>query len=126
MRSNSLEVAERLYGAFRHSDIVALKSLLHPEFSGHVSDGMPFGVGGPVPDAVHMLRVWATVASRLDVRPEPEEFVPAGESRVVVFGHYRGTGSGGQRIEAAFVHDLEIADGAVRSLHQITDTKAWG
>ncbi|WP_394847185.1 nuclear transport factor 2 family protein [Pendulispora brunnea] len=123
-----LSVTHRLYEAFREGNSAALSSLLHPEFTGHVSDGMPAGVGGPVADRQGMLRVWGTIAAQYDVRPIPEEFIRADASRIVVLGHYRGSGhraGGGGPIRAAFAHILDIRDNAIVSLKQITDTASW-
>lgn len=125
-RSDALTVAKRLYDAFRERDGAALASLLHPEFSGHVSDGMPLGVGGPVRNREEMLRVWGTIAAHYDVRPVPEEFIHSTDSRIVVVGHYRGSGQGGNGpIDAVFAHILDIRADRVASLKQITDTARW-
>jgi hypothetical protein len=38
--------AARLYEAFASRDVEALRDALADDFVGHVSDGMPLGVGG--------------------------------------------------------------------------------
>ncbi|WP_394836836.1 nuclear transport factor 2 family protein [Pendulispora rubella] len=123
-----LSVAHRLYEAFRRGDGAALFALLHPDFTGYVSDGMPMAVGGAVPDRQHMLRVWGTIAAEYAVRPIPGEFIRADASRIVVLGHYCGSGlrkGGGGPIRAVFAHILDIRDNAIVSLKQITDTASW-
>jgi ketosteroid isomerase-like protein len=126
MLSNT-EVARRLYDAFAARDGAALMSVLHPSFVGVVSAGMPLGVGGRYQGPETMLaEVWAPVLSAYDVVPTPDELIPAGSERVVAIGAYRGTQrTTGARVNAAFAHVLDIDDGRVRELVQITDTASW-
>ncbi|KAF0847800.1 nuclear transport factor 2 family protein [Nocardia caishijiensis] len=120
-------VAEKLYTAFAESDGGALAALLDPSFTAQVSAGMPLGVGGAIPDPRTMLvEVWGAIFAAYDAAPYPDEFVEVGGGRVIVFGAYRGTSrSTGVAFEAAFAHDLTIADDKVTSLIQITDTEQW-
>lgn len=120
-------VAERVYQAMADDDGRALAGLLHPEFRGRVSAGLPLGLGGPVDGPEQMLQgVWFTVAKAFDVRPEPDEFVPVGEDRVIVIGFYRGQArETGRSYTAAFVHDIRVRDDRIASLVQITDTAEW-
>ncbi len=123
----AVEVAERLYTAFASHDRATLAALLHPDFTGRVSEGMPFGLGGAVHSPEQMLRdVWGGASAHWETAPYPDEFVAAGENRVIVLGYYRGRGrASGHRYVAAFVHDITVRDGKIASLTQITDTKAW-
>jgi uncharacterized protein len=125
--SAAAEVAERLYRAFDAGDGTALAGLLHPEFTGQVSTGMPFDVGGSVEGPEQMLRdVWVATFAQFETAPYPDEYVVVGDQRVIVFGHYRGRGRAtGKRYEAAFAHDITVRDGKVAGLVQITDTKPW-
>ncbi|GAA2430097.1 nuclear transport factor 2 family protein [Mycolicibacterium llatzerense] len=123
----TVEVAERLYSAFTSHDRAGLAALLHPDFTGRVSEGMPFGLGGAVHSPEQMLRdVWGGASAHWETAPYPDEFVAAGANRVMVLGYYRGRGrTTGRRYTAAFVHDITVRDGKIASLTQITDTKAW-
>lgn len=125
--STATDAATRLYAALAAVDVDALAALLHPEFTGHVSDGMPLAVGGAVDGAEQMLvGVWGRVASAYDVAPQPAEYLEVAPDRVIVLGHYRGRSrETGTAFDAAFAHDLRIADGRIRRLVQITDTRRW-
>jgi uncharacterized protein len=121
-----VEVAARLYAALRLADLPALAGLLHPSFTGRVSDGMPLEVGGEVAGPDQMLRVWGTVATAFDTAPEPDEYVKVDNGRVIVFGYYRGRARAtGRPYLAAFAHDLTIAEDKIAALIQITDTAPW-
>jgi len=39
-------LARALYAALAAGDREQLDALLHPEFTGHTAEGMPFGIGG--------------------------------------------------------------------------------
>ena len=127
MQPDNLNAARRLYDAFGAQDARALLAALAPGFRGVVSDGMPEGLGGSYDGPQAMLRdCWARVFAVLDVRPVPDEYLPAGGDRVVVIGRYLGTArASGRPLSAAFAHILRFADGLVTELVQITDTERW-
>jgi hypothetical protein len=72
MRSITSTV-EDLYRSFAARDPDALRSLLNPTFVGHVSAGMPRGVGGrhDGPEAM-LAEVWLPMFALYDVTPVPE------------------------------------------------------
>ena len=120
-------VARELYGAFERRDPKLLLDLLHPDFVGHVSEGMPGGWGGPHigPEAM-LTEVWAPVWRRFRVRPVPERFLRCDDGTVVVTGTYVGEPRHATSpLTAAFAHVLALRDGQVRELRQITDTQRW-
>ncbi|MUL68337.1 hypothetical protein BOO86_27970 [Mycobacterium sp. CBMA 234] len=127
LASPSIDVATRLYTAFAAHDGAALAGLLHPEFTGRVSAGMPFGLGGEIDSPEKMLlNVWGEASAHFEITPQPEEFVPAGDDRVIAFGYYRGhSRATGKRYVAAFAHDITIRDDKIVALVQITDTQCW-
>lgn len=122
-----IEAAQRLYDAFAARDPQAILDSLHPDFVGEVSAGMPLGVGGRHEGPEAMLHeVWLPVFAGYEMSVEAEELLPSGPDRVVAVGHYRGTErETDHRVEAAFAHLLEIDDGRIGSLRQITDTARW-
>jgi uncharacterized protein len=127
MTDTNLRTARRLYEAFGAQDARALLEIITPDFHGVVTDGMPIELGGVYQGAERMLRdCWARVFANLDVRPEPEEFLPVAPDRVVVLGRYRGTARAtGRRLSATFAHILRVTDGRVSELLQVTDTVRW-
>lgn len=127
LTADLLDAVTRLYGALAAADARALTSVLHPEFTGRVSAGMPLGVGGRASTPEQMLYgVWAQVFGTFEITPAPEEIVVAGPDRVIVFGYYRGQARfSGRPVQAAFAHDVRLRDGLVVSLVQITDTAMW-
>jgi ketosteroid isomerase-like protein len=126
MPSNT-DVARELYVAFERADPKLLLELLHPDFVGHVSEGMPGGLGGTHAGPAAMLtEVWAPVWRRFGVRPVPDRFLSCDDGTVVVTGTYVGQPPDGTPpLEAAFAHVLALRDGQVRELRQITDTQRW-
>jgi 2-(1,2-epoxy-1,2-dihydrophenyl)acetyl-CoA isomerase len=119
-------VVSSLYGAFAARDIDGLRAALHPSFEGHVSEGMPLGVGGPHAEPAAMIDVWLRVFRDYDITPVPTETRSDADGFVTVHGWYRGTHRAtGADIAAEFVHLLIVDDGRVRSLRQVTDTAAW-
>jgi ketosteroid isomerase-like protein len=125
--TDNLTAATRLYQAFEQRDPRQLLAALTPDFRGVVADGMPEELGGVYDGAETMLRdCWARVFALFDVRPVPEEYLSAGNDRMVVIGRYTGAGrASGLPVSAAFAHVLRFADGRVSELVQITDTVCW-
>ena len=126
MPSNT-DVARELYLAFERADPKRLLELLHPDFVGHVSEGMPWGWGGRHEGPAAMItEVWAPVWRRFRARPVPERFLSCDDGTVVVTGTYAGQPPGATApLEAAFAHVLALRDGQVCELRQITDTHRW-
>jgi 2-(1,2-epoxy-1,2-dihydrophenyl)acetyl-CoA isomerase len=123
MRSNTVD---RLYRAFADRDLDGLRSVLAPDLAGHVSAGMPLGVGGRHDGAEAMIDdVWLPVFGAYDVTPVPDSVVEAGDT-VVVHGWYRGTvRATGERVAAELVHLLTVDGDRITGLRQITDTASW-
>jgi ketosteroid isomerase-like protein len=125
---NQIAAARRLYEAFASRDLEALRDALADDFVGHVSDGMPLGVGGEHTGPEAMIReVWSKVLATYEIHVEAERFYPSGDDHVVAVGHYRGSvRASGRPMEASFAHVLTIRDGRIARLEQITDTGSWG
>lgn len=126
--SERVETVRRLYQALAAGDRDALAELLHPDFIGHATDGLPLGVGGEHvgPDAMRR-EVWWQLGRHYDVRAHPEEFHALDDGRLLVAGTYRGAGRrSGKKLEAAFHHVIGFADDhRITSLRQLTDSAAW-
>lgn len=121
------EIVEQLYDAFARADAVALLGCLHPDFEGHVSAGMPLGVGGEHHGGEAMLRdVWAPVFVAFGARPRADRILETVEGELVVVGRYVGRVPGTERVvDAPFAHVLQVKEEQVIRLEQITDTAAW-
>lgn len=125
--ASNVELAQYLYGAFERADTERLLELLHPEFIGHVSEGMPDDVGGTHGGPQNMLtEVWAPLARRFGVRPVPEQLYACTDGTVIVIGSYLGEPPRADRpLNAAFAHVLAFRDDRIVELRQITDTHRW-
>jgi hypothetical protein len=53
---SDLDLARDFYAALARADADRLLELLHPRFTGHVTDGMPSGLGGTHPGPTAMPR----------------------------------------------------------------------
>lgn len=123
---STTEVARRLYAAMAAHDPEAILDSLADDFVGHVSAGMPLGVGGrhEGPDAM-LQGVWLPVFGAFDIRLDVDRYLAFGDE-VVVLGHYRGTPrAGGHEFGARFAHLLTVSENGISSLEQITDTASW-
>jgi 2-(1,2-epoxy-1,2-dihydrophenyl)acetyl-CoA isomerase len=123
-----VSTAQLLYRALAAGDRAALSTLLHPEFVGHATDGLPLDMGGRHDGPEAMQRdLWWTIGRHYRVEAQPEEFRLLDDGRLFVAGHYRGEGRASRRrLDAAFIHLIAFADdGRIVSLHQLTDSAAW-
>ena len=124
----NVSTAQQLYRALAAGDREALSTLLHPDFVGQVTDGLPLDMGGRHDGPEAMRRdVWWTIGRHYKVEIQPEEFRALDDGRLFVAGHYRGEGRiSGRRLDAAFIHLIAFAaDQRIASLQQLTDSAAW-
>jgi 2-(1,2-epoxy-1,2-dihydrophenyl)acetyl-CoA isomerase len=117
-----------LYRALAAGDRETLGRLLHPDFVGHATEGLPLGVGGEHvgPDAMRR-EVWWQLGRHYNVEAQPDAFHTLDDGRLLVAGHYRGEARrSGKKLEAAFHHVIGFADdGRMTSLDQLTDSAVW-
>ena len=122
------QTTDALYAAFAERDPAALLELMHPDFVGEVSEGMPNGWGGVHEGPRAMLTdCWGPVFGAYETAPVPESIAATDGGGFAVFGHYRGRArESGRTYDAAFVHLLSFAaDGRLLRLVQVTDTARW-
>ncbi len=126
MRSH-LDIAHDLYDAFERQDSQRLVELLHPDFVGYVTEGMPGGVGGAHFGPKAMLSdVWAPIARRFGARPVPDQFHCCDDGDVIVLGSYPGQSAGTDRaFDAVFAHALAFRDNRIIAMRQVTDSQRW-
>src|SRR5215831_1554086 len=99
---SNLDLARDFYAALARADADRLLELLHPQFTGHVTDGMPAGLGGTHPGPTAMLRQVRPVDRHFAARPAPERFLSCESGEVVVTGSHTGQppGAGWQQAAA--------------------------
>jgi 2-(1,2-epoxy-1,2-dihydrophenyl)acetyl-CoA isomerase len=120
--------AQSLYRALAAGEREALTALLHPEFVGHATEGLPLELGGEHIGPEAMQRdFWWRIGRHYRVEAQPEEFGVVDDGRLFVSGNYRGEGrASGNKLDAAFIHVIEFADdGRIVALDQLTDSAAW-
>ena len=123
-------MARTLYRALAAGDTGALDGLLHADFVGVTTAGLPLGLGGTHVGAEAMVRdFWWTIGRHYRARAEPERFVPLDAPEgggLLVLGRYVGAArDGGGPLDAAFAHVLTFADGRIIRLEQYTDSARW-
>ena len=124
---SSLDLARAFYAALARADAGLLLELMHPQFTGRLTDGMPGGFGGTYAGPEAMLcEAYRPVARRFAARPTPEQFLTCDRGEVVVTGSYALDPPGaGRPLTAAFAHVLTFRDGQLAGLRQVTDTHRW-
>jgi 2-(1,2-epoxy-1,2-dihydrophenyl)acetyl-CoA isomerase len=123
-----VSAAQRLYRALSAGDREALASLLHPDFVGHATEGLPLGMGGDHVGPENIQRnLWWRIGRHYKAEAQVDEFRTLDDGRLFVAGHYRGEGrKSGKELDAVFIHVIGFAsDGKIASLHQLTDSAAW-
>jgi ketosteroid isomerase-like protein len=116
------EVVQRAkdgYAMFQRHDPAFLDGL-DPEIEYRVPDTLPGG--GHLRGQWEMLAFMDTVAGLWDdPRPEPEEFLPAGD-KLIVLGTWRATAKAtGVSVEVPFAHVLQHRDGRLASVRVYMD-----
>jgi ketosteroid isomerase-like protein len=87
----------------------------------HEAEGAPQGGVYTGSEAI-LNGVFGPVAEQLaDFKATPQEFLSAGEGRVLVVGSYTGRGAGGE-LNARFAHLWTVIDGKATHFEQFADT----
>ena len=122
-----IERARQLYQALAKGDREGLDALLHPEFTGRTTEGLPFGLGGTYQGANAMRReFWGQIAKNFIAQAQPTSFHGLDDGRLLVQGRYTGEArNGGGRLDAEFIHILSFADRKINGLSQLTDSERW-
>ena len=120
-------LVERVYRALAGGHRAELAAVLHPEFEGHFSPGLPAPIGGRHSGAAACIDSgWWAIGATFAVRAQPERWLDCGSGELLVVGTYEGSARRtGRPLQAPFAH-LWAGDGdRLRSLHQYTDTALW-
>jgi 2-(1,2-epoxy-1,2-dihydrophenyl)acetyl-CoA isomerase len=120
-------LARELYRALAEGDRAALDALLHKDFVGRTTAGLPLELGGEYIGSEAMRkRFWGRIAQHFEVRAEPARFTELPDGRLLVEGRYVGTARAtGRKLDAEFTHTLSFADRRIVELVQLTDSDAW-
>jgi ketosteroid isomerase-like protein len=120
-------LVERVYPALAGGDRDTLLEVLHPDFEGNFSPGLPAPIGGPHAGALACINEgWWAIGAVWAIRAQPERWLEIGADQLLVLGTYTGKARRtGRAVVAPFAH-VWAADGdRLRSLHQYTDTLLW-
>jgi 2-(1,2-epoxy-1,2-dihydrophenyl)acetyl-CoA isomerase len=121
-------MARRLYEALAQGDRQTLDAVLHPDFAGHATAGLPLGMGGTHtgPDAMRR-GLWGRIAEHYVAHAEVTDMTGLSDGGLLVRGRYLGHArNNGRRLDAEFMHVLRFAgDGRIIALDQLTDSAAW-
>ena len=121
------ELVEALYPALIAGDRETIGRLLADDFVGVATESLPFGIGGTHHGREAMIEeVWWAFGRSFRVRPEPAEWIPCGDGRLLVLGRYVGKGrESAVPIDAAFAHLWTARDGRLTALWQLTDSQPF-
>jgi ketosteroid isomerase-like protein len=119
MSARNVQVLRDGYAAFARQDIPAVLAAFDANIEWNVPDSLPFGGTFHGHDGVmgffgRLAEVWQ------DLGVEPEEFIDAGDT-VVVLVRDRGTGAGGT-LDTRVVHLWRMRDGKAVSFTEFIDT----
>ena len=119
--------ARALYDALATGDGDALSALLHPDFVGETTEGLPLDLGGTHTGAEAMARdFWWAIGAHYRARAEPQQFLALADGGLVVLGRYAGSArDGGGALDAAFAHVLRFDGERITALTQYTDSARW-
>jgi 2-(1,2-epoxy-1,2-dihydrophenyl)acetyl-CoA isomerase len=125
--SGQEKLARTLYEALAGGDADTLAGLLHPDFVGETTEGLPFALGGRHEGPEAMTRdFWWSVGRHYRARAEPEQMLALADGGLLVLGRYTGSArDGGAPLDAAFAHVLHFVDDRIVGLAQYTDSARW-
>jgi ketosteroid isomerase-like protein len=115
-----------LYAALASGDAETLRRLLTPDFQGHLSEGMPLGLGRSFDGLEPMMsNGWAAIDRCFEVNPQPDELIDGG-GVLIARGNYVGTARPtGRLLRAAFAHFWRFDGQRFTAVQQVTDTAKW-
>jgi 2-(1,2-epoxy-1,2-dihydrophenyl)acetyl-CoA isomerase len=125
--SESTALTRDFYEALANGDRQRLAELLHPEFMGHATEGLPLGLGGDYRGPDEMRRnFWGKIAKNFAAKAQPSEFRTLDDGRLLVQGRYVGEARiSGAKLDAEFIHILSFTAGQISGLKQLTDSERW-
>lgn len=127
MHSELDQLGRRIYDFLQGEGHQPAEELLTDDFTGHLTVGLPLGLGGKYSSREDMItRGWGRVVQNFDIHPELETLDVIDDSMLVGRGHYVGTAlTTGKPVRAAFAHFWTVEENRVSSIYQVTDSAAW-
>ena len=124
MSEDNVNILRQGYDAFNRADIDTVMGLMDPEIEWQEPDveGLPqHGTHHGPQDVAN--NVFGPIVGNWDnFQAVPDEFLDAGE-RVVVLGHFEGTGKAtGRTLDAPYAHVWTLRDGKAVHFRAYTDT----
>lgn len=120
MSDDRMALVQRAYQAFGSGDMATVGELL-ADIEWNEAAGMPYG-GRYHGAAAVFANVLGPIAQDFEgFSAQPDEMLLAGDDRVLVLGHYRGTGKAGA-LEAPYAHLWTASDGKLTRFVQYADT----
>lgn len=127
VENNDTEILGRqLYAALAAGDAAALNRLLHPDFEGKLTAGLPNGLGRTYQGRDTMMTEgWGKVGKIFAMKPKIERLFVDGDT-LIGLGTYEGEAIETRRpVSARFAHFWQVEDGTFRSVEQVTDSNGW-
>lgn len=123
----AIRTLEGLYEALGSWDVDAVRAVLHPQFIGRATEGLPLGLGGVYSGPEEMISgLWSRIGRNFVASPNAERFTILADGGLLVYGRYVGHGrKSGLPLDAVFTHIVAFEGDLIVSLEQITDSKRW-
>ena len=120
------ELAGRLYSFLRGESDEKPENILADDFTGHLTDNLPFQLGGDYTSRKDMIsRGWGGVGQYFDMKPELHKYYFV-EDQLIAQGFYVGVAiNTGKPVKAAFAHFWTLKDQKFTHVYQVTDSAAW-
>ncbi len=126
MSNENYELGDKLYRALAARDVETLTAMMHPDFIGDLTPGLPLGLGRKFEgwDVMHQ-DYWGVIDEHFEMQARVRQLL-ASSSMIMAYGDYRGTAKAtGKQIYARFAHVWPVHDGIIMGMHQTTDSAAW-
>src|SRR5690349_7279903 len=108
------------YEAYGRGDFAAVFGLLHPDVEIYQTEALPWG--GTYRGHAQAREFFRRLNEHTEARPEPDEFIEAGD-KVVAVGRLRGRARvSGHEIDLRIVHVWTVRDGQVVRFEAYIDT----
>ena len=118
------QLVEGLYPALVAGDRPAVERLVAEDFTGTLTEGLPFEIGGVHEGRERMIEDgWWALGRNFSLRVEPSEWIDCAGGRLLVLGRYVGRArSTGAPVDAVFAHVWTARDGQLSAVWQLTDS----